>query len=125
MDIGHLPVYNRDLTVDDILRQPQRVPVRSLYKFAFGAETRLEQALALIDKLSLEELIEVITFARMRRNLISSGRELHAEMEGMWELMAEAQAAAPDGGDAGAPADGGAANAPGGAAVADAGAPVV
>ncbi|XP_026384276.1 uncharacterized protein LOC113279839 [Papaver somniferum] len=83
MDFGHLPFYNRDLTVEDILRQPQRVPLRSLYKFAFGAETRLEQALTLIDKISLEELIEVITFARMRRNLISSGRELHGETEGM------------------------------------------
>ncbi|XP_026378738.1 uncharacterized protein LOC113273194 [Papaver somniferum] len=106
MNFGHLPFYNRDLTDEDILRQPQRVPVRNLYKFAFGAETRLEQALELIDKLSLEELIEVITFARMRRNMISSGREVHAEMQEMWELMAEVQAA-PDGGDAGAPVDGG------------------
>ncbi|XP_026460053.1 uncharacterized protein LOC113360809 [Papaver somniferum] len=89
MDFGHLPFYNRELTLEDILRKPQRLPVKSLYKFAFGAETRLEQALALIDKLSLEELVEVMTFARMRRNIISAERNAHQELEGIFEEMSK------------------------------------
>ncbi|XP_026416011.1 uncharacterized protein LOC113311387 [Papaver somniferum] len=91
MDFSHLPFYSREITLEDILRQPQRIR-------------------------------EVMRFTRMRRNMISAERELHTETEGIWEQMAEAQAAAPDGADAGdgAPADGGVANASGGAAAAGA-----
>ncbi|XP_026439172.1 probable purine permease 11 [Papaver somniferum] len=89
MNFTHLAFYNREVTLEDVLRKPQRVPERSLYKFAFGAETRLEQALALIDMLALVELIEVMRFARMRRNIISVERDHHQELEGLFEEMAE------------------------------------
>ncbi|XP_026411212.1 F-box/LRR-repeat protein At3g58900-like [Papaver somniferum] len=89
MDFTHLVFYNGEVTLDDVLRKPQRVPERSLYKFVIGAETRLEQALALIDMLALEELVEFMRFARMRKNIISSERDHHHELEGMFEEMAE------------------------------------
>nr|QBG82588.1 molybdate ABC transporter substrate binding protein [Papaver somniferum] len=36
MDFGHLAFYNRELTLEDILREPQRVPERILYKGSLG-----------------------------------------------------------------------------------------
>ncbi|XP_026390014.1 uncharacterized protein LOC113285318 [Papaver somniferum] len=118
MDFTHLAFYNREVTLEDVPRKPQRLPERSLYKFAFGGETRLEQALALIDMLALEDLVEVMRFVRMRRNILSAERDRHQELEGMFDKMAEyiamddvevvapnvGVAAAPDVGAAGGPA---------------------
>lgn len=66
MEFVHLAFYSRDLTQEDIHKVSQCVPHRSLYKFVFGGETRLKKALALVNKLALEELVEVIRFARRR-----------------------------------------------------------
>ena len=94
MDFSHLSFYNRELTVADFMRKPQPVPFRSMYKFAYGRETNLEQALAFIDKLSLEELVEVLKFVKLRGKAMTAGREQQLELQSLYEEMREAQAAA-------------------------------
>ena len=110
MDFSHLSFYDREVTLADGMRQPQAVPFRSTYKFAYGRETLLEQALALIDKLSLEELKEVLKFVKKRGKMVAARREEHLQMQRLYEEMWAALAAgegddAGDAGDAGQDGD--------------------
>ncbi|XP_026403445.1 uncharacterized protein LOC113298818 [Papaver somniferum] len=94
MDFDHLPFYSRDLTQKDVHRVPQpMIPIR-LYKFAYARETNLEQDLVLEDKILLEELVELIRFARRRRDAIAAVRDRDRHLERLFEEMAEVQALA-------------------------------
>ncbi|KAI3938638.1 hypothetical protein MKW92_047895 [Papaver armeniacum] len=90
---------------EDGTRKPEIVEM-SMYKFAFGRETKLEKSLKLLDQLSMEDLIEAIRFSRRRRNEIAARREADADDDIMWEEMfvviaaGAAEDAAADAGDA-------------------------